>query len=94
MNTPTDNETMNQRGLNRAEWIAAAAVIISSVGTMFSAGIEVQRINDHERRLTAVEAEQSAIAGKVEQLLSTTSRTAQSVQDIDELLKEQRERSK
>jgi hypothetical protein len=83
-----------ERGVTRAEWFAGAAFLISAASIIYSAGLQTQRINDHDRRLTAVEASQSTAAGKIETLLVTTSRIDANVSALADQAKEQRERGK
>lgn len=91
-NTPeTELQTM-ERGLTRAEWMAAASLILSTVTGAYLAGVEVQRLNDHDRRLSAVEAAQASSAGKIETLLITTSRIDANVSALTDQAKEERER--
>ncbi len=95
--TDTAEQTkVNQQAtaLTRAEWIAAGALIISTGTGLYTAGIEVQRLNDHDRRLAAVEASESTASGKIEQLLITTSRIDANVTTLTDQSKEQRERRK
>ena len=90
MTTITDDQERQEQALTRAEWIAAAALIISCGTGLYTAGIEVQRLNDHDRRLTAVEASQNMASGKIETLLVTTSRIDANVASLAEQAKERR----
>ncbi len=60
--------------LSRAEWIAGAAFAISILQASYIAGVEVQRLNDQDRRITEIESVQTAREGKIEQLLIATTR--------------------
>lgn len=73
--------------MTRAEWIAAAALIISCGTGLYTAGIEVQRLNDHDRRLTSVEASETASTVKIERIDANVSL-------LVEEAKERRERGK
>jgi basic membrane lipoprotein Med (substrate-binding protein (PBP1-ABC) superfamily) len=93
MSDVTETETrMMERGLNRAEWLGAAALALSFVQGAYIAGVEVQRLNDHDRRLASVESAQASSAGKIETLLITTSRIDANVSALAEQAKEQRDR--
>lgn len=67
-------QTEETTRVTRAEWIAAAALVISILQGAYVAGIEVQRLNDHDRRLANMEEQQDRSAGKIEQLLVTVAR--------------------
>lgn len=73
--------------MTRAEWIAAAALIVSCGTGLYTAGIEVQRLNDHDRRLAAVEASETISTVKIERIDANVSL-------LVEEAKERRERSK
>ena len=76
-----------EQALTRAEWIAAAALIVSCGTGLYTAGIEVQRLNDHDRRLAAVEASETISTVKIERIDANVSL-------LVEEAKERRERSK
>lgn len=87
----TNLELSNKEaGLTRAEWIAAAALAISIIQGAYVAGVEVQRLNDHDRRLSSIETAQGATQAKIEQLLITTARIDANVEALAERSKEQR----
>ena len=44
------------KSMTRAEWIAAAAMGVNVLGFAFGGGALWQMVNDHNKRLTAVEA--------------------------------------
>lgn len=54
--------------MTRAEWISSAAFFFAAASIVYSAGIETQRLNDLDRRLTAVEASYGVTAAKVERI--------------------------
>ena len=89
-----DAQERQEQALTRAEWIAAAALIISCGTGLYTAGVEVQRLNDHDRRLASVEASQSTQSGKIETLLITTSRIDANVSALAQQAQERRDRSK
>lgn len=68
------NEYRQDQSFTKAEWMAAAALCLSFVQGAYIAGVEIQRLNDQDRRLASLEAAQAASAGKIEQLLITTTR--------------------
>ena len=78
--------------MTRAEWIAAAALIISLIQGAYVAGVEVQRLNDHDRRISAAETAQSGQAAKIEQLLITTARIDANVAALADRAKERSEK--
>ena len=87
MNYADDAQERQEKALTRAEWIAATALIISCGTGLYTAGIEVQRLNDQDRRLTAVEAVATTSATKLERIDANVSL-------LVEEAKERRERGK
>lgn len=67
-------QTQQEQSLTRAEWISSAAFIIAAASIIYTAGIETQRLNDHDRRITVVETTENMQSGKIESVLVTASR--------------------
>lgn len=62
--------TSNERTrVQRAEWIAAGALIINIFGFVFGGGALWQSHNDHDRRIVAVEASIAATNANMTQIL-------------------------
>lgn len=80
--------------LSRAEWIAATALALSVAQGCYVAGVETQRLNDHERRLSALKSSEVMSAGKIETLLVTTTRIDANVAAIADRENERRGNSK
>ena len=77
--------------LTRAEWMAAAALVLSMVQGAYIAGVEVQRLNDHDRRLTNIETAQVTSSGKIEQILIAESRIEANIAALADQAKEKRD---
>lgn len=55
--------------MQRAEWIAAAALIINILSIVFGGGALWQSHQDHDRRIVAIEAAERARAAETTQIL-------------------------
>ena len=55
--------------MNRAEWIAAGAVLLNVATLLFGGGAFWQSVQDHERRLIAIEATDRAREAQMTQIL-------------------------
>lgn len=71
--------------MTRAEWISIAAFGVSILGGAFSLGIVYADVQDHDRRLGAVELSNDALVAKVERIDAN-------VQFLTELAREERNR--
>lgn len=71
--------------VTRAEWISIAAFAVSIMGGAFSLGIVYADVQDHDRRLNAVEVSTDALVSKVERIDAN-------VQFLAELAREERNR--
>lgn len=71
--------------MTRAEWIAIGALVVSICGGVFSLGVVYADVQDHERRLGAVEMSNDALVAKVERIDAN-------VQFLAELAREERNR--
>lgn len=78
--------------VTRAEWIAAAALVISILQGAYVAGVEVQRLNDHDRRLVNMEEQQDRSDGKIKQLLVTVARIDANVSALTDRTREQHQK--
>lgn len=83
-----------EKGLTRAEWMAAASLVLSTLTMAYMAGIEVQRLNDHDRRIIGLEAGQDRMAAKVEEIRVTSARIDANVSALTEQARERRERGR
>ena len=54
--------------INRAEWIAIAALVISILGGSFTLGVVYGEVQNHTRRLDLVEASNDELVAKVERI--------------------------
>lgn len=88
--TPNDHQKTMERRVTRADWFAGSALLIASAGIIYSAGLQSQRLDDHDRRLTTIEAAQASNASKVEQLLITTARIDANVSALADRAKDDR----
>lgn len=71
----TQPETLQEAAsLKRTEWLAYIALIVSLGGGIYIVGVDVQRLNDYDRRIAAMETYQGTSSGKIETLLVTTAR--------------------
>lgn len=70
--------------MTRAEWMAAAALAVSLIQGAYIAGVEVQRLNDHDRRIIGLEAGQDRMAAKVEEIRVTSARIDANVSALAE----------
>jgi len=85
------NEPAKEGGaLTRAEWIAAAALGLSLLQGTYIAGVEVQRLNDHDRRIGGLEVQQDRIVTKVEEIRITSARIDANVAALTEQARERR----
>lgn len=93
MNAPNHSEltpeTM-ERGLTRAEWMAAASLVLSTLTMAYMAGVEVQRLNDHDRRIVSLETGQDRMVAKVEEIRVTSARIDANVSALTEQAREGR----
>lgn len=80
-----------EQGLTRAEWIAAAALGLSLLQGTYIAGVEVQRLNDHDRRIGGLEVQQDGIVSKIEEIRVTNARIDANVAALTEQTRERRE---
>ena len=71
--------------------MAAAALVLSMVQGAYIAGVEVQRLNDHDRRLTNIETAQVTSSGKIEQILIAESRIEANIAALADQAKEKRD---
>ncbi len=55
--------------VQRAEWVAAAALIINILSIVFGGGALWQSHQDHDRRIVAIEAAERARATEMTQIL-------------------------
>lgn len=83
-----------ERGLTRAEWMAAASLVLSTLTMAYMAGVEVQRMNDHERRIGGLEVGQDRIVTKVEEIRITSARIDANVSALTEQARERRDRGR
>ena len=86
----TEAQERQEKALTRAEWMSAFALIGMVLQGAYLAGVEMQRLNDHDRRLSNIETAQVTSSGKVEQLLITVSRIDANVTALAERAQEQR----
>ena len=85
------NEPAKEGGaLTRAEWMAAAGLVLSALSWAYMAGVMVQQIGDLDRRATALEAGRAVNAAKIEQLLITSARIDANVAALTEQARERR----
>ena len=61
--------TNESQSMTRAEWIAAAAMGVNVLGFAFGGGALWQMVNDHDKRMTAVEAIDRAREAQMTQIL-------------------------
>jgi len=86
MNTGiVNNQAEGSASVTRAEWISIAAFGVSILGGAFSLGIVYADVQDHDRRLGAVELSNDALVAKVERIDAN-------VQFLTELAREERNR--
>ncbi|WP_428331975.1 hypothetical protein [Novosphingobium sp.] len=85
----TETKSKEDR-LNRAEWISAASFGLSVLLLAYVAGVDVQRLNDQDRRLSALESSETMSASKIESLLVTTMRIDTNVTALAEREREHR----
>lgn len=71
--------------MTRAEWISIAAFAVSILGGAFSLGIVYADVQDHDRRINAVEVSTDVLVTKVERIDAN-------VQFLAELAREERTR--
>lgn len=83
-----------ERGLTRAEWIAAASLGLSMLQGTYIAGVEVQRLNDHDRRIISLETGQDQLAAKIEEIRVTSARIDANVTALAEQARERREQKR
>jgi cell division protein FtsB len=81
----TTAEIIERAPVTRAEWIAIGALVVSICGGVFSLGVVYADVQDHERRLGAVEMSNDALVAKVERIDAN-------VQFLAELAREERNR--
>ena len=55
--------------MNRAEWIAASAILLNIATLLFGGGAFWQTVQDHDRRLVAIEAAERTRAAEMTQIL-------------------------
>ena len=59
----------NERAsMTRAEWIAAAALVLNLATIVFAAGILWRDVEDHDRRIELQERKMDALVPKVERI--------------------------
>ncbi len=88
MNTQTpfdDAQERQEQALTRAEWIAAGALFISAATGLFEVGVNYQRLNEYDRRLTAVEASATASSTKIERIDANVSLLVEEAKERREL---------
>jgi hypothetical protein len=86
-----ERQSLKEEGaLTRAEWMAAAALGLSLLQGTYIAGVEVQRLNDHDRRIGGLEVQQDRIATKVEEIRVTSARIDANVAALAEITRERR----
>lgn len=85
-----ENSQLMEKGLTRAEWIAAAALALSLLQGTYIAGVEVQRLNDHDRRIGGLEVGQDRIVSKVEEIRVTSARIDANVSALAEQTRDRR----
>jgi hypothetical protein len=61
--------TDESKSMTRAEWIAAGAMGVNVLGFAFGGGALWQMVNDHDKRLTAVEALDRSRAAQMTEIL-------------------------
>jgi len=61
--------TDESKSMTRAEWIAAAAMGVNVLGFAFGGGALWQMVNDHDKRITSVEAIDRAREAQLTQIL-------------------------
>jgi hypothetical protein len=79
------HQSEGSASVTRAEWISIAAFGVSILGGAFSLGIVYADVQDHDRRLGAVELSNDALVAKVERIDAN-------VQFLTELAREERNR--
>lgn len=57
------------RTMNRAEWIAAAAILLNLATLIFGGGAFYQTVQDHDRRIVAMEAAEISRTAEMTQIL-------------------------
>jgi hypothetical protein len=83
----------NTKGLNRAEWLAAAGLVLSALSWAYMAGVIVQQIGELDRRTAALEIGRQINAAKIETLLISNSRIETIVTEIKEQQRDNRVRA-
>jgi len=76
--------------LTRAEWMAAASLVLSTLTMAYMAGVEVQRLNDHDRRIISLETSQDRMTAKIEEIRVTSARIDANVAALTEQARERR----
>lgn len=77
-------------GLTRAEWMAAASLVLSTLTMAYMAGVEVQRLNDHDRRIISLETSQDRMTAKIEEIRVTSARIDANVAALTDQARERR----
>lgn len=60
--------TNERAAMARAEWIAAAALVLNLATIVFAAGVLWRDVEDHARRLVVQEQKMDALVPKVERI--------------------------
>jgi len=85
-------EETKRISVTRAEWFGALALALSVLEGAYLGGIEAERVNDHDRRITGIEVGQAARSTKIDGLIETTTRMDTELNELIELEKERRQR--
>lgn len=75
----------NRDNLKRAEWGVVLSLIVSGVNLAWTAGVVWQSVQDHDRRIAAIEVRTEAMAQRIERIDAN-------VQFLAERAKEDRDR--
>lgn len=82
------------RKITRAEWISAGSLVIAVLNGAYLAGVEVQRLNDHDRRIAGVERAQEQTDGRIEAIGLKVERIDANTKFLADLAREQRQRER
>jgi hypothetical protein len=70
--------------------MAAASLVLSTLTMAYMAGVEVQRLNDHDRRIISLETSQDRMTAKIEEIRVTSARIDANVAALTDQARERR----
>jgi len=72
-----DPQPTSEKAVTRSEWIAGAAFLLSAASMIWTGGVVYGQVQDHDRRIIAVEDKLDSIVPRIERIDANVAMLAQ-----------------